>query len=59
MTFVLLALLVCTVWKMKPVKGGGFNPDYISKEQTTAINGVFVVCDYHPLGDIRNAPAKA
>ena len=36
MTFVLLVLLVCTVWKMKHVKGGGFNPDYISKEQTTA-----------------------
>lgn len=43
MTFVLIALIALIFSKATYAPKNGFNKDYISKDSTTAINGIFVI----------------
>lgn len=43
MIFFLLLLLILSCSSMKIAKEGQFHQDYLSKENTTAINGIFVI----------------
>ncbi|MDE5984944.1 MAG: acyltransferase family protein [Eubacterium sp.] len=43
MTFVLIVLFVLILSKATYAEKNGFNKDYISKDSTTAINGIFVI----------------
>lgn len=43
MSFALILLFLATIFKLKLNPIGAFTPDYLSKNNTTAINGIFVI----------------
>lgn len=43
MTAILFVVILIVVNQMKPAKEGEFHRDYLCKEKTTAINGIFVI----------------
>lgn len=40
MDILIILLLIVVLWGVKPM---GYNPDYIGRESTTAIKGIFAI----------------